>query len=281
MIKKAFYGLCLLTLAHTLSAKEILLSNAPVNVALPMNQEIRIEFPETVIDLNLPTELTDSVDTFLKPDGVLFWKAKRSITNSRVIATTAAGQVILLDIHTTPNVSQDQDEQVLQLITSEQLAQRKSIAPETDNSDVPEVLRGNYDLDNGQSSAKKRSPNYIDLARFAYQHYIGPTRLIENLPATRLKTPILGKFRFLRVWNNRLDISILNAWRYDKYYITAVGVKNKGHIAYRFDPRAIRGNFEFVSALYEVLEPRGMKYDRDVWVFISLMPFEQAIRGGR
>ena len=105
----------LLALTAVAHGKDITLSNDPVSITLPVNREIRIEFPEAVIDLNVPTAVSERLQTLLKPNGALFWKATGPISNSRAIATTAAGDVILLDLHTAPSAKDD--ELVYRLLT--------------------------------------------------------------------------------------------------------------------------------------------------------------------
>lgn len=64
--------LALLLIAATAGGKDITLSNDPVSIALPVNREIRIEFPEAVIDLNVPAAVGERLQTLLKPNGALF-----------------------------------------------------------------------------------------------------------------------------------------------------------------------------------------------------------------
>ena len=47
------------------SGKDITLSNDPVQIALPVNREIRIEFPEAVIDLNVPAAVGERLHALL------------------------------------------------------------------------------------------------------------------------------------------------------------------------------------------------------------------------
>lgn len=121
--------LALLLIAATAGGKDITLSNDPVSIALPLNREIRIEFPEAVIDLNVPAAIGERLQTLLKPNGALFWKATGQISNSRAIATTAAGDVILLDLHTTPSARDD--ETVYRLLTPAmtQVVQAQNASP--------------------------------------------------------------------------------------------------------------------------------------------------------
>ena len=61
----------LLALTAVAHGKDITLSNDPVSITLPVNREIRIEFPEAVIDLNVPTAVSERLQTLLKPNGAL------------------------------------------------------------------------------------------------------------------------------------------------------------------------------------------------------------------
>ena len=270
------------------SGKDITLSNDPVQIALPINHEIRIEFPEAIIDLNVPAAVGERLQTLLKPNGALFWKATGQISNTRAIATTAAGDVILLDLHTIP--SGKDDETVYRLLTPAmtQVVQAQNATPAQAARQaglpdflVAELLGGNPAAGGGGVTLTDSTPqyDYTDLAAFALQHYLGPARLISDLPATKVKNGVIGK-HLLRVWQGKVQLKVLDSWRYQGQYITAVQARNTGIDPVTFDPRAIRGRFLFVSTLHEVLQPRGHQNDTTIWVFISDVPFNQA-SGGR
>lgn len=255
-------------------AKTLVIGNEPIKVTLPINQELRIEFPEAVLDLNLPAALDQSLDTFLKPDGVLYWTAKAPV-HGRAIATTADGTVILLDLDTRDRVSDEA--RVIRLIAPKQI-KRTQITPGGSggqDDQLPAVLRDTRDND----AAVTGGPDpisYATLARFVLQHYLGPRRLIMKLDATRLDKPS-PEGRLLRVWNDRVGARVLDAWKYQNLYLTAVLVHNRTSSPYHFDPRAIRGRYLFVAALDPVIAPRGALYDDSIWVFISGIPFARAL----
>ena len=278
----------LLTLTAIAHGKDITLSNDPVPITLPVNREIRIEFPEAVIDLNVPTAVSERLQTLLKPNGALFWKATGPISNSRAIATTAAGDVILLDLHTAPSAKDD--ELVYRLLTPAMTqvvqAQNATPAQAARQAGLPDFLVGELLGGNGMDSGggvtltdAASQYDYTDMAAFAMQHYLGPARLISNLPATKVKNGFIGK-HLLRVWQGKVQLKVLDSWRYQGQYITAVQARNTGIDPVTFDPRAIRGNFRFVATLHETLQPRGHQEDTSIWVFISDVPFNQA-SGGR
>lgn len=280
--------LALLLIAATAGGKDITLSNDPVSIALPVNREIRIEFPEAVIDLNVPAAVGERLQTLLKPNGALFWKATGQISNSRAIATTAAGDVILLDLHTTPSARDD--ETVYRLLTPAMTqvvqAQNASPAQAARQAGLPDFLvaelTGGKGMDSGGGvTLTDNAPqyDYTDMAAFAMQHYLGPARLISGLPAARVKNGFTGK-HLLRVWQGKVQLKVLDSWHYQGQYITAVQARNTGIDPVTFDPRAIRGRFLFVATLHETLQPRGHQDDTTIWVFISDVPFNQA-SGGR
>lgn len=263
-------------LAAPLFGKDVPLNNEPVQVVLPVNQEIRIEFPEMVTDLNVPVAANDRLQTLLKPNGVLHWKATGTISDSRVIATTAAGDVILLDIRT--GTLPDNDH-VIRLVTAAMM--QATITPQVmpPNDSLPPFINAQLGNGDGNTAAAADEYDYSELAAFAFQHYLGPARLVSGIPATRVKVPLIGK-HLLRVWGDHLQLRVLNSWLYQGQYITAVQVRNTGIDPITFDPRAIRGHFLFIATLHEVLQPRGSADDTTVWVFISDRPFSQAA-GGR
>lgn len=267
--------ICVL-MAAPLFAKDVPLNNDPVQVVLPVNQEIRIDFPEMVTDLNVPAAANDRLQTLLKPNGVLHWKATGTISDNRVIATTAAGDVILLDIRTGTLPDNDR---VIRLVTPAMM--QATITPQVmpPNDSLPPFINAQLGAGDGNTAGTTADEyDYSELAAFAFQHYLGPARLVSGIPATRVKVPLIGK-HLLRVWGDHLQLRVLNSWLYQGQYITAVQVRNTGVDPIAFDPRAIRGHFLFIATLHEVLQPRGSADDTTVWVFISDRPFSQAVGG--
>lgn len=271
--------------------KEIVIGKAPIPVVMQPGHEIRVEFPETIINLNIDAEADNALETLLKPDGTLLWKATRNFANSRALATTAKGDLIVLDIKTGQT-----NEKVYQLVRkkTEATATVPTEPERVPNKDpyvlMPDFLRQSYetgskkvDANNRvlpQAEQEKRKPaSYTDMAAFAMQHYIGPTRLITDLPAQRVKHKLTSAKlnRLIRVWQNRLRLRPLDVWVLDKHYITAIKVKNISAQPYHFDPRAIRGRFQFVASLRDVLPPLGSANNETVWVFITSAPLEKSL----
>jgi len=135
-------------LAAPLFAKDVPLNNDPVQVVLPVNQEIRIDFPEMVTDLNVPAAANDRLQTLLKPNGVLHWKATGTISDNRVIATTAAGDVILLDIRTGTLPDNDR---VIRLVTPAMM--QATITPQVmpPNDSLPPFINAQIGAGGGQT----------------------------------------------------------------------------------------------------------------------------------
>lgn len=267
-----------LMLCTSVFAKTIMMSNDVIALVLPLNQEIRVEFPEMVLELDMPTEVREKVETFLKPDGVLYLKATDLIGKTkRLIVTTAAGDVLLIDVTTASSIPES--DKVITIIDPKNIS---SVRPEPidPQAHLPAVLKGRYDssdTDNGTTQTQGQHYSYAEMAAYAMQHYIGPTRLISNLPAKRVKNA-RPSGRLLRVWSDRVKMTVLNSWLLDEYYITAIQVFNVSNQPLAFDPRAIRGRYLFVATLHDVLQPKGSMQDRTVWVFISSEPFAQAVR---
>lgn len=285
---KLFSTLALLTAMQVAQARDMMLSNDPVPVALPLSQEIRIEFPEMVMDLNIPAEVDEHLTTLLTPQGVLYWKATAAFEKNRVIATTAAGDVILLDLSYQKNAL-PQDDTVIRLRGRD--SQTVSVQPETQTSTghttapvpagLPDFIARDLSPEaGGQAELQKTEYSYADFAAFAFQHYMGPARLISDVPATRIKVKPPRAGNFLRIWSDRVQMRVLNGWTYENYYITAIRVRNVSSSPLSFDPRAIRGRFLFAATLREVLEPRGSAADTTIWILISDRPFDKAAGAG-
>ncbi len=273
--------------------KEVVIGKGPIPIILQPGHEVRIEFPETIINLNIEAEADNALKTLIKPDGTVLWKATRDFPLSRALATTAKGELIVLDIKTGKT-----NEQVIKLVRKQSSAMRPAgmtnTTPEkVPNQDpyvlMPDFLRQQYDTggisvdaDNMliATEAKKSKPvSYTEMAAFAMQHYIGPKRLIAELPAQRIKNNLsTAKLnRLIRVWNQKLKLSPLNTWVLDEHYITAIKVKNISSSYYYFDPRAIRGRFQFVASLHDALAPYGSAENETIWVFITAAPLAKSM----
>lgn len=285
-----FSTLAVVTAVQAAQARDVMLSNDPVPVALPLSQEIRIEFPEMVMDLNIPSEVDEHLTTLLTPQGVLYWKATAAFEKNRAIATTAAGDVILLDLSYQKNAL-PQDDTVIRLRGRDNQTVSVSVQPEpqagTANiaspapAGLPDFIARELSQEaGGHAEAQKPEYSYADLAAFAFQHYLGPARLISDVPATRIKVKPPKSGNLLRMWSDRVQMRVLNGWTYENFYITAIRVRNVSSIPLSFDPRAIRGRFLFAATLREVLEPRGSAADTTIWILISDRPFHKAAAGG-
>lgn len=301
--------------------RSIVINKDPIQIEVPVDSEIRIEFPEALINLNIEEPANSALKTLLKPDGTLYWKATYDFENSRALATTAAGELIILDVkssepsnekiiyqlqdakaaaqspvtirpvNTTQGTKQRSKKDVKKATTSVTTNSRRQTPQQTQqnaaadlsNQDpyalMPAFLKAKYQGETAtskpSSAQAQKQYSYADMAAFAMQHYIGPARLIEPIPASRIK-PRTPKTRLIRVWNSDLNFKMLNQWVMNKQFITALKVKNVGNTAYHFDPEAIRGNYVFVAALQGTLPPYGSINNETVWVFITNEPFYKA-----
>lgn len=186
-------------------AKDVVITKDPVQILAPVDNEIRIEFPETIINLNIKEPANSALETLLKTDGTLYWKANYDFEESRALATTASGEVIILDVKSVEPSS----EKVVYRLTHQSSVKavrppgttqptkataKKQVPPKKKtvankqqpsvanlpNQDpyvlMPAFLKKRYQTDN-QSKPKKQY-SYTDMAAFAMQHYMGPARLI-------------------------------------------------------------------------------------------------------
>lgn len=248
-------------------AKNVTITKAPIDIRLPVGEEVRLEFPETIINLNVEPEVDSKLKVFIKPDGTVFLTAKEPFSKGRSLATTAKGEVIILDIATGRS-----SDKVIKLNHKVDTPTVKKPEKKDPYKLMPDFLKNQYQ---GVESKKVKTYSYADMAAFAMQHYIGPSRLIDNLPAqrVRLRRP---KTAPIRVWGTDLRLALLNSWVLNKHYITAIKVKNISDTPYKFDPRAIRGKFLFVASLHDVLPPNGSANNETVWVFITEKPFSKS-----
>ena len=252
----------LLLLSHSSLADQntVVWTQDPINIVLSQGEESRINFPEPVSQLDVPDELEKLSKINLSSKGVLLWRIDESISNQRVYATSITGSVYILDVTTSEDI------EPLSITIVDPLLQN---IEETETI-VPEFLTSK------NQSPKPLALSYVELARYALTHHIGPQRLIpDDIRATPVDLPELDLTNFVR-FNRGLSIRPLRQWKSSFYYVTTIQVINNGTSRYEFDPRALRGDFIFAATLNVVLEPTEADGET-VWALVTNKPFELSV----
>lgn len=285
--------------------KEVVVSEIPVDIRIPVDKEFIIKFPGALIHTNvLNPEADANLDRMLTPDGVLYMTPAAEFEKARMVAEMVTGKLIMLDITASRAGPWDSSltlveqqkapaGQVAQAAVSQPAgshaapriqphAQAPAPGQEARNPYKPDFLEdGKAKTIEGESagSRSRRAPGYHDMVRYGFRHYVGPARLIGDDLGTPVKVnkSEIGN-RLIRMNGGKLSVKAIRGWEIDGLYLTILLVNNTSSQRVDFDPRAIRGRFVFAAALQPVLEPSGSKYDQTLWALISEVPFAKTGR---
>lgn len=270
--------MCATLTFHVMASVQIkTFGKTPIKLELKPGHETILAFPDQVIDMQIKDAKTRSLlDVLWAPEGNIYLTPEGNFGKSRALFTLADGKVIVVYLYARPS-GVDTGEIHIKLAQKSQSTALTPNAPPKDPmlANMPAFLQQQY----GLTEETRPTITYKTMTQFALRHFSGPKRLINNdIGATQIKMPqrINGR-QLLRVWSDRLKLRGLAQWRIDDYFVSAVHADNKSGLKVQFDPRALRGQWEFVAALHPVLFPNGSRTDQTIWVFISKMPFKQAL----
>ncbi len=252
----------------------------PIPVALKVNAERRVDFPEPIADLDVPKPLERQSRIVLTPSGQLHWTAKGPFEPARVLATSVSGTLYQLDVGARTDGAAPE-----RLTLTDPLldaaAAAKANAPDqrvrlerAAGRLLPDFLKGEA------GGGPAGGPRYAALARFALAHFTGPARLIPKIDAAGVAVRPIDTRAWLRVQSAYLTIQPLKQWKVGELYVTALWVTNRGAAEVPFDPRALRGALRFAAALHPTLGPQGSGHSSTVWAVVTGQPFNQALDHG-
>ncbi len=250
----------------------------PIPVALKVDAERRIDFPEPIADLDIPQTVARPSRIVLSPTGQLHWLAREPFAPVRVLATAVGGTLYQLEVSAQAEGAAP-DPLLVRDPALEATAQAEATAP-TDPARleaaaaalIPDFLQPGAAGAKGQGRA-----DYAALARFALAHYTGPARLIPKLEATPVAVRPIAVRDWVRLPAGGLQIRPLRQWQAGRLYVTALGVANPSAYPIPFEPKALRGRLLFAAALHPTLEPAGSGHHGTVWAVVTAQPFNQAV----
>ncbi|HID51076.1 MAG TPA: DUF3438 family protein [Anaerolineae bacterium] len=225
----------------------------PIKIMLNVGNERRIEFPEGVIDIKVKSSINEVSRIMTAPgDERVYWTANQPFEESRVIVITASGYHYYLDVS----------------------------AVKVGGSARPLIIQHKQAQDDpGSGSAQTLIEyDYVDLVRYAAQHFHGPARLIKPLHGmSRQSLPYQVIPHLIR--DNSVEARPIIQWRsrHPGLYLTAVEIVNKSHQPVELIPTAVRGDFLFAAPHNSVLYPAGELGDTSLFYLISKQPFKQAV----
>ncbi|MCB1777813.1 MAG: DUF3438 family protein [Candidatus Competibacteraceae bacterium] len=253
----------------------------PIPLALQVGVERRIDFPEALAEVDVPRALEQQSRIVVTPSGSLHWTANTPFSPTRVLATSVSGSLYQFDVQ-----AQADGEVPKRLVLNDPVvdaaARAAANAPSTRAQReqaaarlIPDFLTGGP-----HPSSTPDKPSYVALARFALAHFTGPARLIPQLEAERIAVRPIDTQAWLRVHAAVLTLQPLAQWKVQDRYVTAIQVRNRGAMDVAFDPRALRGDWQFAAALHPTLQPQGSGHNQTLWIVITSQPFNRVLDHG-
>ena len=250
----------------------------PIAVALKVGVERRIDFPEAIAGVDVPRALEQQSRIVVTPTGSLHWTANAPFPPTRVLATSVSGALYQFDVR-----AQADGDVPKRLVLNDPVVDAAALAAANAPSTraqreqaaarlIPDFLTGGPN-----QAGPTDKPSYVALARFALAHFTGPARLIPKLEAERVAVHPINARDWLRVQSSALTLQPLAQWHAQDRYVTALQVQNRGAMAVAFDPRALRGNWQFAAALHPTLAPQGSGHNQTLWIVITQKPFNRAL----
>ncbi len=201
----------------------------PMQIALPLNKEKRIIFPDPVT-VDVKNALTADQLRILNNNKSLYLTALRSFSTTRIYVTLKeSGEVVLIDLTTNENASNE----------------TQQIDIKQNHTNLTDSKIGNTSTaseSNSQVIVNRSSNNDVslpELIRFAWQEVYAPNRLIQS-SSSFSRTPMHTEmFVSDLVYGNKVIAHPESSWISDNHYVTAVQLRNKyphsAHIDIRKD----------------------------------------------
>ncbi|MEO8964693.1 MAG: TIGR03749 family integrating conjugative element protein [Gammaproteobacteria bacterium] len=229
----------------------------PISIALPVNKEKRVVFPNSV-SVDVKNALTADQLRILNNDKSLYLTALKPFQTTRIYVTLKEnGEVILIDLTTNENaLNETQQIDIKQNSTTATISET--------SSQVLENKPFNDDI------------GFSDLIRFAWQETYAPTRLIQNSSIFTRAPMHTEKFVSDLVYGDKVIAYPESSWISNNHYVTAVLLRNKyPHKTHVDIQKDLCGDWQ-AGSIYPTtnLEPYGNKQGDSVMLFlVSSRPF--------
>ena len=231
----------------------IVWERAPIAVILPIGKERFISFPSAVQFGYDKNRLPDSTLRVQNDHETLYLMAQKPFATERVEAKLATGDIVLMDISSTPSGDDNPIDVVL---------------PKNTQADtVTTTSQGSQDLD------------YVSLTRYAIQQLYTPTRLITD-SSTITRFPMATTHVVPLFYDGSISAMPLASWRDNDSYITALLIKNLLNQRLRLDPRLLCGDWKAATFFPQsTLAPKGVSINQDTSTLfvVSDRPFSEAM----
>lgn len=250
--------------AESSPSETIVWDRSPIQIALPLNQERRVDFPVEV-EVYLPEVIADKVSVTATLEGSVFWHAKQAFKAERIIVTDKAGRVQWL----------------LDVSADAKSPQRTLVIQDNRLSGSPSTVQQRGDQgDADPENYQDLGVDEVDLIQLAARQFYGPSRLSTLPPGVTGGLADGGPVDLYRAAG--LEMVIQGAWQAQSaeggLYVTAIRVSNKSHYEVRPDPRNVRGELLAIAAQHGWLAPAGQfPYDTTIWYLVTDRPLQEAL----
>lgn len=263
-------------------AGQVFLSEKPILIGIPLDGEVIVKFPDSVTH----TEILNDGDTslfrqFLTPEGVLYLSTDKTFSDVRMVANLVSGKTVVMNIKSGVGPHGRNIEILNRKVVKKSSQPVKQKAKPERNPNKPAFLRDKVAKTkrvNAKNTESNMAIGYAEMTRYAFRHFVGPSRLIGRKMGSTVKLSNKHLKRFVRVWKNKISLRPLKQWKINNKFVTVLLINNTSERPIHFDPRALRGRIEFAAALHPTLSPQGTSRDRTLWAVITSIPFNQAIR---
>ena len=231
--------------------ERIIWRKTPIEIALRVGEERRVDFP-VAVKVGVPATL-QAMLRVQSVSGTVYLLAHQSFEPTRVLVRAIeGGGIYLLDL----------------------AASEKSVANPPIQILDPKVEKSNLLADEEGRSPPFPAYGYVALTRFAAQQLYAPARLLRDLPGV-IRVPVRREaVKLLR--GGQVAAEPLVAWRASDLYVTAVKLTNRSAQAVTLDPRGLRGTWLTASFQHNRLLASGDEADATAVYLISARPFETA-----
>ncbi len=231
----------------------------PIRISIPVGQERRIEFPESV-NVILKKRLMDKSTVKVLGEGIVYWRSNAPFSSTRIDVTTNSGYTYILEVE---GIDTKGATHAIRIIDdrypSEEISKSKI-------GGVIGVPRGGYDYAQVQRMIAHKVLSQV------------PKRVGIELPGV-VPVPISSD-KVLMYKTGEFTALPMTQWKApepNSFYVTAIKLVNKTSDYVKFDPYYILGNFEVVTPLHTEAYPKGHDRDTMVILMVSKSTFMEAL----
>lgn len=246
------FGLLALNYCGLANAVEIMRwERIPLALPLVVGQE-RIVFVDQNIRVGLPRDLAGKLRV-QSTGGALYLLAKEPIAPTRLqLQNMITGEIMLADIIATAVTGDQPPHEPVKIVAGDSPAPRYGQAqtkPSNSRISTSADRSKGSSVDEGTPTENRETPLPVVMTRYAAQMLYAPLRTVEPLEG-------IAQVNFKRGMNLStllptlpVEAKALGAWRLDKFWVTAVKLRNTSNQHLTLDPRDLMG--DFVSATFQ------------------------------